>query len=75
MQPGILFAPQVKGCGIMSKIWYLIPSDLMVEVTENLDRAGVCFHVADQADLAEAISKIIIAFDGKEFVPKGGDTI
>ena len=55
----------------MSKIWYLIPSELMVEVTEHLDRAGVSFHVTDQEDLAEAISKFIIAFDGKEFVPTG----
>lgn len=55
----------------MSKIWYLIPSELMVEVTEHLDRAGVSFHVTDKEDLAEAISKIIIAFDGKEFVPTG----
>ena len=57
----------------MSKIWYLIPSDLMCEVTENLDRAGVSFHVADREELAEAISKFIISFDGKEFVRAGGD--
>lgn len=57
----------------MSQIWYLIPSELMVKVTEHLDRAGVSFHVADEEDLAEAIAKIIIAFDGKQFVPEGGD--
>lgn len=57
----------------MSQIWYLIPSELMVNVTGHLDRAGVSFHVADEEDLAEAISKIIIAFDGKEFVPEGGE--
>ena len=57
----------------MSKILYLIPSDLMYEITEHLDRAGVSFHVADREELAEAISKFIIFFDGKEFVPMGGD--
>ena len=59
----------------MSKIWYLIPSDLMVDVTEHLDRAGVSFHVADKAELAQAISKFIIAFDGKEFVREGGEVM
>ena len=49
----------------VSHIWYLIPSDLMVDVTEKLDMAGVSFHVADKEDLAEAISKFIITFDGK----------
>ena len=48
-----------------SHIWYLIPSDLMKDVTENLDMAGVSFHVADKEELAEAISKFIIRFDGK----------
>ncbi|MBR3973209.1 MAG: hypothetical protein IKJ99_04580 [Oscillospiraceae bacterium] len=57
----------------MSKIWYLIPSDLIYDVTEHLDRAGVSFHVADREELAAAISKFIIAFDGKEFVPTGGE--
>ena len=50
----------------VSTIWYLIPSDLMAEVTKKLDMAGVSFHVADQEDLAEAISKFIITFDGRE---------
>ena len=50
----------------VSTVWYLIPSDLMVDVTEQLDMAGVSFHVADRAELAEAISKFIISFDGKE---------
>ena len=49
----------------VSTIWYLIPSDLMGEVTDQLDLAGVSFHVADKEDLAEAISKFIITFDGK----------
>lgn len=57
----------------MSQIWYLIPDSLMQDVTDHLDRAGVSFHVADHEDLAEAISKIIISFDGKVFEPKGGD--
>ena len=52
----------------MSYIWYLIPSDLMTDITEQLDMAGVSFHVADKQDLADAISRFIIAFDGK-----GGD--
>ena len=51
-------------------IWYLIPDHLMKYVTENLDMAGVSFHVADQEDLAEAISKFIIFFDGKEVTNK-----
>ena len=50
----------------VSTIWYLIPSDLMSEVTEQLDMAGVSFHVTDREELAEAISKFIISFDGKE---------
>ena len=50
----------------VSNIWYLIPSDLMTEVTDQLDMAGVCFHVADREELAEAISRFIISFDGKE---------
>ena len=50
----------------VSHIWYLIPDHLMKDVTDRLDMAGVCFHVADQDDLAEAISKFIITFDGKE---------
>ena len=50
----------------VSTVWYLIPSDLMTDVTEHLDMAGVSFHVADKEDLAEAISKFIITFDGKE---------
>ena len=50
----------------VSHIWYLIPSDLMKDVTEKLDIAGVSFHVADKEELAEAISRFIIAFDGKE---------
>ena len=54
----------------VSHIWYLIPSDLMRDVTEHLDMAGVSFHVADKADLAEAISKFIIFFDGKEVTSK-----
>lgn len=57
----------------MSQIWYLIPSELMVQVSNHLDRAGVSFHVADEADMADAISKIIIAFDGRQFVPEGGE--
>ena len=57
----------------MERIWYLIPSDLMVDVTKHLDRAGVSFHVTDREELAEAISKFIISFDGKEFVSKGGE--
>ena len=57
----------------MERICYLIPSELMVDVTEHLDRAGVSFHVTDRDELAEAISRIIITFDGKEFVPAGGD--
>ena len=51
-----------------SIVWYLIPSDLMVDVTERLDMAGVSFHVADREELAEAISKFIIRFDGKEVI-------
>ena len=51
-------------------IWYLIPDHLMKYVTENLDMAGVSFHVADEEDLAEAISKFIIFFDGKEVTNK-----
>ena len=50
----------------VSQIWYLIPDHLMKDVTDKLDMAGVSFHVADKEDLAEAISKFIIAFDGKE---------
>ena len=50
----------------VSTIWYLIPSDLMTEVTDQLDMAGVSFHVTDREELAEAISKFIIRFDGKE---------
>ena len=50
----------------MSTVWYLIPSDLMGDVTEHLDMAGVSFHVIDREELAEAISKFIITFDGKE---------
>ena len=50
----------------VSHIWYLIPADLMKDVTDNLDIAGVSFHVTDKEELAEAISKFIIAFDGKE---------
>ena len=50
----------------VSHIWYLIPSDLMKDVTETLDMAGVSFHVTNKEELAEAISKFIIAFDGKE---------
>ena len=50
----------------VSNIWYLIPSDLIGEVTDQLDMAGVSFHVADREELAEAISKFIIHFDGKE---------
>ena len=50
----------------ISHIWYLIPSDLMTNITERLDMAGVSFHVADKEDLAEAISKFIITFDGRE---------
>ena len=57
----------------MSQIWYLIPSELMRDVTEHLDRAGVSFHVAEEADIAEAISRIIIAFDGKQFVYEGSE--
>lgn len=57
----------------MSNIWYLIPSELMVDVTENLDRAGVSFHVADRSELAEAISKFIISFDGKTLIPANHD--
>ena len=49
-----------------STIWYLVPSDLMGAVTEKLDMAGVSFHVADREELAEAISRFIIAFDGRE---------
>ena len=48
-----------------SHIWYLIPDHLMKDVTDNLDMAGVSFHVADKEELAEAISKFIIRFDGK----------
>ena len=54
----------------VSHIWYLIPSDLMQDVTEKLDMAGVSFHVADKTDLAEAISKFIIFFDSKEVTSK-----
>ena len=50
----------------VSNIWYLIPSDLMKEITDRLDMAGVSFHVTDREELAEAISKFIISFDGKE---------
>lgn len=50
----------------VSHIWYLIPSELMKDVTEKLDIAGVSFHVADKEELAEAISKFIISFDDKE---------
>ena len=50
----------------ISTVWYLIPSDLMREVTDHLDMAGVSFHVTDREELAEAISKFIIRFDGKE---------
>ena len=50
----------------ISTVWYLIPSDLMKEVTDHLDMAGVSFHVTDREELAEAISKFIISFDGKE---------
>ena len=50
----------------VSTIWYLIPSDLMTDVTEHLDMAGVSFHVTSREELAEAISKFIISFDGKE---------
>ena len=50
----------------VSTIWYLIPSDLMGKVTDQLDMAGVSFHVVDREELAEAISKFIIRFDGKE---------
>ena len=50
----------------VSNIWYLIPSDLMKEVTDHLDMAGVSFHVTDREELAEAISKFIIRFDSKE---------
>ena len=50
----------------ISTVWYLIPADLMGDVTEHLDMAGVSFHVIDQEELAEAISKFIISFDGKE---------
>ena len=50
----------------VSTIWYLIPSDLMTDVTEHLDMAGVSFHVTGREELAEAISKFIISFDGKE---------
>ena len=49
----------------ISTVWYLIPSDLMKEVTDHLDMAGVSFHVTDREELAEAISKFIISFDGK----------
>lgn len=49
-----------------SHIWYLIPSDVMRDVTDHLDIAGVSFHVVDRDELAEAISKFIISFDGKE---------
>lgn len=38
----------------------------MKEVTDKLDIAGVSFHVTDKEELAEAISKFIIAFDSKE---------
>ena len=54
----------------VSHIWYLIPADLMKDVTDKLDIAGVSFHVTDKEELAEAISKFIIAFDGK-----GGEMI
>ena len=54
----------------VSHIWYLIPSELMNDVTDNLDMAGVSFHVVNKEDLAEAISKFIIAFDGKEVTKK-----
>ena len=54
----------------VSHIWYLIPSDLMTDVTEHLDMAGVSFHVADKEELAEAISKFIVRFDGKEVTTK-----
>ena len=50
----------------ISTVWYLIPSDLMKDVTEHLDMAGVSFHVTDREELTEAISKFIISFDGKE---------
>ena len=50
----------------VSQIWYLIPDHLMKDVTDKLDLAGVSFHVTDKEELAEAISKFIIAFDGKE---------
>ena len=50
----------------VSHIWYLIPSELMKEVTDKLDIAGVSFHVTDKEELTEAISKFIIAFDSKE---------
>ena len=50
----------------ISTIWYLIPSDLMKEVTDHLDMAGVSFHVTDREELVEAISKFIISFDSKE---------
>ena len=50
----------------VSQIWYLIPSDLLKDVTDKLDMAGVSFHFADKEDLAEAISKFIITFDSKE---------
>ena len=50
----------------VSHIWYLIPSELIKDVTEKLDIAGVSFHVTDKEELAKAISKFIIAFDGKE---------
>ena len=49
----------------VSQIWYLIPSDLMKDVTEKLDIAGVSFHVTDREELAEAISKFIVRLDGK----------
>ena len=54
----------------VSHIWYLIPSDLMTDVTEHLDMAGVSFHVADKEELAEAISKFIVRYDGKEVTTK-----
>ena len=54
----------------VSHIWYLIPSELMKDVTDNLDMAGVSFHVVNKEDLAEAISKFIITFDGKEVTKK-----
>ena len=50
----------------VSNIWYLIPSDLMGDITDRLDMAGVSFHVTDREELAEAISEFIIRFDGKE---------